>query len=271
MSPPLTSVSGEGEGGATFLEAPGNRFGNIPWGPLAGVFWGLAIFLGSQLAAALAVVAVYKQLGHSSAAAQSWLSDTVLGQFLFILVAEALTVGGILWYVRHRQGTARQLGFTGLQARYLGMALLGFGMYFVSFILVTSLTSVLVPSLNIDQKQDVGFEDASSSLQLMLTFCSLVVFAPIAEEVVFRGFMFAGLRRRWPFVPAALVTSALFASGHLFGAVQGEPLLWIAALDTFVLSIVLCKLRDASDSLWPSILVHGIKNFIAFFFLFLAK
>jgi len=93
------------------------------------------------------------------------------------------------------------------------------------------------------------------------------VLPPLVEETVFRGFVFAGLRNKLKFVWAALATSALFASAHLQIG-NGQPLLWVAALDTFTLSLVLCYLREKTDSLWPGILLHALKNGIAFLSLF---
>ena len=125
----------------------------------------------------------------------------------------------------------------------------------------------LFPSLNVHQKQQLGFQDASGGLKLALTFVSLCVLPPLVEETVFRGFMFTTLRGKLKFVWAALITSLIFASAHLeFGS--GQPLLWVAALDTFTLSMVLCYLRQKTDSLWPGILLHSLKNCIAFVTLF---
>jgi membrane protease YdiL (CAAX protease family) len=44
--------------------------------------------------------------------------------------------------------------------------------------------------------------------------------APLAEEVLFRGYMFGQLyrRARWGFWPSALIPSALFALGHAYQA-----------------------------------------------------
>jgi membrane protease YdiL (CAAX protease family) len=43
----------------------------------------------------------------------------------------------------------------------------------------------------------------------------------------------------------------------------------VAALDTFTLSLVLCYLRQKTDSLWPGIMLHALKNGLAFMSLFL--
>jgi hypothetical protein len=83
-----------------------------------------------------------------------------------------------------------------------------------------------------------------------------------------RGFLFSSLKRGMTVVVAAIVTSSIFAIAHLqFGS--DAPLLWLAAIDTFVLSLVLCYLRQKTGSLWPCIGLHMIKNGLAFTVLFL--
>ena len=91
---------------------------------------------------------------------------------------------------------------------------------------------------------------------------ALVIVTPIFEETVFRGFLFKGLRRRLPFWAAASVVSVMFAFAH------GQ---WNVALDTFVLSLILCFLVEKNNSLIPSILLHELKNEVAFTALFILK
>jgi membrane protease YdiL (CAAX protease family) len=57
---------------------------------------------------------------------------------------------------------------------------------------------------------------------------------------------------------------------HLAGG-EGGSTIWIAAIDTFILGMVLAYLRERSGSLWPSIGLHASKNMIAFLFLFVFK
>ena len=66
---------------------------------------------------------------------------------------------------------------------------------------------------------------------------------------------------------AVIGTSLLFAAGHLAeGGSAG--LLYIAAIDTFSLSLVLIYLREKTDGLWASMTLHALKNGIAFVALF---
>ena len=138
----------------------------------------------------------------------------------------------------------------------------------IGYTVLLSLATHIFPTINVNQKQQLGFQNSSGSLDLFLTFVSLVVLPPLVEETVFRGFIFTGLRSSLKWWWAAFITSLIFATAHLeFGS--GQPLLWSAAIDTFTLSLVLCYLRQKTDSLWPGILLHALKNCIAFVALFI--
>ncbi len=91
------------------------------------------------------------------------------------------------------------------------------------------------------------FERMSPWLVVLAT----VVVAPLAEEVFFRGFVFAGLRERLGWWRAALISAAIFSLVHLSPA---------TILPIFVLGCFLAFLYDYSKSLWPAILVHATVN-----------
>lgn len=82
-----------------------------------------------------------------------------------------------------------------------------------------------------------------------------------------RGFLYSSLKKAMRLIPAALLTSALFAAAHLPEGGAAGPL-YVAALDTFVLSLILIYLREKTGSLWASITLHAFKNGVAFMALF---
>jgi membrane protease YdiL (CAAX protease family) len=114
--------------------------------------------------------------------------------------------------------------------------------------------------IQINQAQDVGFSHLSKNYQYILAFITLVVIAPIAEETLFRGYLFGKLKK---FVP---VWVAIVATSLLFGAIHGQ---WDLAIDTFSLSVILCLLRQFTGNIWAPILLHMTKNGIAYYFLFI--
>ena len=83
-----------------------------------------------------------------------------------------------------------------------------------------------------------------------------------------RGFLYTGLRRRMKPLLSAFIASLVFALAHLqLGS--GAPPLYVAAIDTFVLSLILIALRERTGSLWSGIIVHALKNGFAFAAIFI--
>lgn len=79
---------------------------------------------------------------------------------------------------------------------------------------------------------------------------SIVVVAPLFEEVVFRGYLFTGLGALLPRAAVHLVTAAAF------GLVHGLHY----ALPIGVLALLFGWLRARHDALLPSILAHAMHN-----------
>lgn len=140
------------------------------------------------------------------------------------------------------------------------LAPLGFFVYIILSSSLIWLATQFLPWFDVDQVQDTGFNDIFAQFEYILAFITLVIIAPLAEEVLFRGYLYGRLRKVVPIWLAIVVTSVLF------GAVHGA---WNLAFDTFALSVFLCLLREFTGSIWASILLHMIKNALAFFFLFI--
>lgn len=245
--------------------------GKVPWGPWAAVLYAVAVYLGAQILASVLIVVYPRAKGWSGAQAEHWLSNSVVAQFWYVLFAEALTFGAVWWFVRLRHRSLRSIAWRKPRWPDIAHALAGYAVYFVLYLVLINVATALLPSLNINQKQDLGFQNASGTGSLILTFLSLVVLPPLVEETVFRGFVFTGLRSKFRWRWAALFTSLLFAAPHLLESGQAGSLLWVAGIDTFTLSLVLCYLREKTDSLWPGILLHMLKNGIAFVYLYQAS
>jgi len=263
MAKPLKSKSIESN-----PQTPVARASGVPWNPWLAVIFVLAVYYLSQLFGDL-VVSIYPWLKHWSASqANSWLDNSVGAQFVYVLLAEAFTIGAIYLFLRKYRLNFRIIGLKRPRWRDLGYGLLAAPVYYVLYLLTVGVVSHFVPSLNVNQQQDIGFTNVHGAAQLILTFISLVVLPPLTEEIMVRGFLYGSLKKALPRVGAVIVTSALFASAHLPEGGSAGPL-YIAALDTFVLSLVLIYLREKTNSLWASISLHALKNGVAFVALFI--
>lgn len=240
-----------------FSRPPSKNLGN----PLRVVFNTIFIFLLSQFVAALiAYLALALTHPHQSIA----LDQSVDAQFAYILFAESLAAF-LVWSLvkRHKVG----LGFIGFGRRPkwsdLWKAVIWFGIFYGLLIISSVILSALIPSLNFNQSQDIGFSHLNSALDGVLAFLALVILPPLGEETLLRGYLYSGLRVAWKFWPAAILTSVLFGLAHLQGGTNAS-LIWAAAIDTCILSFVLVYLREKTGALYAGILVHMLNNLLAF-------
>jgi membrane protease YdiL (CAAX protease family) len=88
----------------------------------------------------------------------------------------------------------------------------------------------------------------------MVSLLEYVILAPLFEELVFRGLLFAILRRRFRFLPAALISAAIFGLAHGYGVVGLISVCWSGVLWAWI--------YERTGSLGPGILAHAINNLL---------
>lgn len=235
--------------------------------PLRVIATALGIFLVSQFIAGLIIGFGLKLTNPGSDIANN-LRDSAPTQFFYILLAEGLAVFLVFSVLKARGLNRSSIGLGRLPKwDDLGKALLGFGAFYVLLIVAGLLLTELAPDLIRNEQQDVGFKNLATRLDEILALIALVVFPPIAEEILIRGYLYSGLRVAMRFVPALLVTSLFFAAAHLQPG-NATGLLWGAAINTFLLSVILVYLREKTGALYAGIIVHAANNTVAFLVLF---
>lgn len=147
----------------------------------------------------------------------------------------------------------------------IGLSPIGF---IVSLILAAGLTAFfsVFPWFNASEVQDVGFSVYMSGGDRIIAFFTLVVVAPITEEIIFRGWLYGKIREKLSKLPerAGVLISTLIVS-VLFGLIHMQ---WNVGVNVFCLSIVLCGLREITGTIYAGILTHIIKNGVAFYLLY---
>ena len=241
-----------------------SKIAQWPW--LLGIAFVLVVFISSQLFAYILLSASLSANHWSGKRIDGWLTDSWQGQFFFILLAEVIVIGSVLLFAKHYKGL-KAIGVRKPKISDLGHALIVVPAYLVAYVLLAVTISMLVPGFDLNQEQDIGFEDAHGFLALTAVFLGLVILTPIAEELMARGVLYSSFKKAMPIIWAAIFTSIFFAIPHLFGGVSSS-LLYVAVLDTFILSMFLVYLREKTGALWAPITLHAIKNGVAFFALF---
>jgi uncharacterized protein len=211
-------------------------------------------FLGPQLVAGLLYGIYLTVTGHPSSDLEK-VSDTV---------GIALTLGSSLL------GVALVAGFLSYKKlnffKFFGLIRSKFTSikwafavvipYFVLLFTVTYGLGIIFKQFNSDQAQELPFKiGGAAPLMTLLMGISLVLVVPIVEEILFRGILFRGLKNNMNWVLSAVITSALFGAAH------GQ---WNVAADTFLLSMIMCWMVNKTESIWPSIALHMMKNGVAF-------
>ena len=90
----------------------------------------------------------------------------------------------------------------------------------------------------------------STVSRIMIPFVAMGL-GPLVEEMLFRGVLFAGMRRCYGVCGAVIIATVLFAAAH--ASVR-------LALPLLIVGGVLTYLRAASGSLWPSLVAHTTYN-----------
>ena len=116
------------------------------------------------------------------------------------------------------------------------------GLLYLSFDFITA-------SLGISDPRD-GWMHGDEPVWEGILYGCLV--APFAEEFLFRGFLFTGLRGRWGALPAAVFSSLLFSIGH------GYSFAGTILIASF--GMLMCALYHRTGTLLVPMIVHALTN-----------
>lgn len=231
---------------------PGPAIGSKPWGiPAILLVLALPVLLwGSSLVITI-IQGAPEDLG----------ADEILASFGFTIFLDFVLIGlaaGLsLW--RYKLDWSA-LGIRPLDRSFwwwpvVAAAAAHIGIIAYSLVLLLIAGEGAVP----DQELDELFD---SRVVLPLAGVATVIMAPLAEEIFFRGFIFAGLIR--PFG----VYGAMAASGVLFGMFHITSADTVGLILPFaIVGALFAWLYHRTGSLWASIAAHLVFNLVSFVFL----
>jgi hypothetical protein len=121
-------------------------------------------------------------------------------------------------------------------------------------------SAVWALALDVSTKEKLLEQLGANETKLLLALSALLttVIAPICEETLFRGYIFAALTKWRGWLPAAGITGLLFGGVHA-GSAPVADLIPLA-----VLGFALCVLYRRTGSLYPCIAAHSLNNSLAF-------
>src|SRR5262245_47382909 len=163
-----------------------------------------------------------------------------------------------LWYVRAQGLTFREaFGLTPIGGRWAPVLWVALGLIGLQLAGETVISAVL-DALHLSSHWADGLQEnliwGSWGFVARETADS-VIWAPLGEEVAFRGVLYAGLRSSFGVAPAAAISSALFAVAHGYGVLGFVAVFWSGAIWALA--------YEKTGSLWPGIIAHGAGNLMA--------
>jgi len=217
----------------------------VPWTPRTTVRWLLGGLLLAIIVPPLLVAPFDPDLKGDGAL----LAAQAMFDGLLLLVALGVASD---WKFRPLGRPLRLLGLRPFRLSAIWIMLATLVAYYIAAGLFASL--VLKPD-----QEDIGGELGVGNPSVVIAVAAvlmIVLLAPIAEELFFRGFLFAGLRTRWSLWPAAITSGLIFGSVH-------APTGITTVVPLAVLGFALCWLYDRTGSLWPCVIAHMINNGLA--------
>ncbi len=234
-----------------------DRANRGPWGPLATI--GFTLVIAGAFLVVQGVVAIpyllftvtERSQAAIAVAAASLQSDGLfvgISEVCSATIAVALTL--LAAWLRKGPVIREYLGFRTVP-RVVALRWLLYA------VLVVVLLEVLAHLTGYAATPDWMLRIYRSAGSLPLLLFAIVVVAPIVEEIVFRGFLFEGLRRSWlGDAGTVLLTSVVFASIH----VQYEAF-YIGQV--FGLGLLLGAGRMCTGSVILTIAMHALVNAVA--------
>ena len=174
-------------------------------------------------------------------------SGKQLAQSALIVFAELAYILPVIMILAWKRVSWKHIGFGKFDWSTMGigcgMLLGGYGVILVHNLIITA--------LGVDTQGQAIFDIFSSLDSPVWLILAAVIVAPLVEEIFFRGFLFQGFRKKYGWVSAMLLSSAIFAAAHLDLA---------SLIPTFVLGIVLTYVYHRSNSVWPGVILHFLIN-----------
>lgn len=226
------------------------------------VFWALAITLwvGFVFFAAQIVVFLIARILIN---AVNWSINENVAQTVCMVISYALALGVLILVAKKifsAQVTRDSLGLRGLPTwTDILLSPVGYIVSLLGAVAIVYVMQLILPVVNWSETQDVGFNNVISLTDRIITFVALVILAPLMEELIFRGYLYSRLRGKMSALPAIILVSVLF------GVMHGQ---WNVGIVVGVMSVVLCIAREMTGTIYAGILMHMIRNGIAFYMLY---
>lgn len=172
-----------------------------------------------------------------------------------------IIIFGIVYNVKKKKGNQVN-HINNTKKSYVILTLIAF-LYSMLFLIITYKASFMVTN---DMMISMNyFNNKNQFLGFVLYASSILLIAPITEELLCRGIMINELNKKFAKNKSIIISAVVFGFMHLLA---GGVILFIGAT---IMGIILGIVYNVTKSLRSTILVHSVANFSDILFLFICK
>jgi uncharacterized protein len=180
-------------------------------------------------------------------------SQLGLLQSIATIVSGIIGTGLILVFIRARKGVGIK--------EYLGLKMISWKAALISIVVTAAyvgLALLVETCLGVQNDETIVNQIYDTSISPPLFWVAVILFAPLFEEALFRGFMWEGLRRSWWGVYGAVMLTAF--AWALLHTVQYSL---YGIIYIFLLGVLMGVVRWKTNSIWSTFIMHAVVNLIA--------
>lgn len=211
--------------------------------------WGRKEFILLLLLEFIFVIGFLK--GVVSPMYSQWLNnDLYAGTIMGLTIAIILITGVYIVALRPRALSWSEIGIKRFKMSDWKI-IIGYSVILlVGAVIIVILTSFIGNTW--ENSKTESLQQNVTFLTVLIAFVSAAVISPIYEELFYRGFLYRWLRTRIGFYGAIAISSTIFTVVHI-PAYNVMPV-------NFFSGVIFALAYERTNSIWPSVLIHGITN-----------
>lgn len=176
--------------------------------------------------------------------------DLYAGTLMGATIAITLLLGVYFVALRPQKLSWLEVGIRPFAAKEWKLIVLYSMIVMVGAVIIVVLTSFIGNSW--ENSKTEAIQENVTFFHVSIAFISAAVISPVYEEIFYRGFIYRWLRTRIGLIGALLLSSFIFTVVHI-PAYNVMPV-------NFFSGIIFALAYEKTNSIWPSVTIHGLTN-----------
>ncbi|MFS0644385.1 CPBP family intramembrane glutamic endopeptidase [Siminovitchia sp. 179-K 8D1 HS] len=211
--------------------------------------WGIKEFILLMLIEFVLVIGCIKFVVHPIYS--RWFdNDLYAGTLMGLTIAIILISGVYLIALRPKKLSWSEVGIKKFTVKDWKIIVIFSIILMVGAVIIMLLTIFIGNSW--ENSKTEAIQQNVTFLTVLIAFISAAIISPIYEEIFYRGFIYRWLRTRIGFIGAILLSAIIFTIIHI-PTYNAMPV-------NFFSGIILALAYERTNSIWPSVMIHGLTN-----------